>query len=631
MFKQRVLTILLSISVGLIVASAATAQERSLNRDDIDAKYKWNLTDIYPDWQSWEKGLKDLETKMDEFAALKGTLKNGPQAILHANKVSDDLNILSYLVYRYPQLSRDLDTRNQDMGAKLQQVTILFSKFGVATSWFNPEMLEIPWETMEKWLAQTPELAPYRFGIEDLYRQQAHVLDADKEKLLSYYSQFKGTPSAIYSELSTSDIDFPKVVLSDSQEVTLTSGTYGRILATYRNQEDRRKAFEGHYGVYKANENTYAATYNGICQRDWANAQARNYKSTLEAALEGNNIPVSVYENMVKTVKENTAPLQRYQKLRKKVLDLDEYHLYDGSISLMDINKDYPYEEAKEWILESVKPLGKSYQKKLNKAIQGGWVDVFENTGKRAGAYSANVYGVHPYMLMNYNETLDNVFTLAHELGHTMHSTLSSENQPFATHSYTIFVAEVASTLNERLLLDYLLEKSSDPKERVKLLEQAIDNVVGTFYAQVMFADYEMQIHKMVEQGQPITADVLKTAFTDLYKTYYGDTIVFDDLYQVIWARISHFYRSPYYVYQYATCFASSAQIYTNMTTGTPKEQQQALDNYLELLKSGGSDYPMEQLKRAGADLNKPETILSVVNQLDKMVSQLEEEIEKLK
>ncbi len=613
-----------------LLSNHSFAQAQSLNRDDIDDKYKWNLTDIYPSWEAWEADFKELETKMDAFAALKGTLKNGPDALLKAFTMDDELSMMAYKVYRYPQFTRDVDTRNQDASSKLQQVSILFAKFNTATAWLNPELLEIPWETMETWLDETPGLAPYRFGIEDLYRQQIHVLDEEKEKLLSFYSRFGSTPSSIYQELSTSDIKYPEVTLSDGSEVTMTRGTYGKVLATNRNQEDRKHAFEEHYGVYKSNENTYASIYNAVTQRNWANAQARNYSSSLEAALEGNNVPVSVYENLISTVKANTEPLQKYVALRQKVLGLDEYHLYDGAISLVDIDKTYPYEEAQDWVLASVDPLGKTYKKKLAKALEGGWIDVFENTGKRPGAYSAGVYGVHPYMLMNYNETLDNVFTLAHELGHTMHTTLSNENQPFATHGYTIFVAEVASTLNERLLLDYMLSKTDDPKERVNLLQQAIDNIVGTFYAQVMFADFELQVHRLVEQGQPITASTLNQIFRQLYTAYYGDELVFDDLYEVVWSRISHFYQVPFYVYQYATCFASSAQLYSNITKGTEQEKQEALEKYITLLKSGGNDYPMEQLKKAGVDLTQEEPVLAITQQLENMVDQLESELEKI-
>lgn len=621
---------IVALFLFLIFTGGALAQTYFENRDDIPTEDKWDLSDIYDNWDQWEADLKVMESKMDEIAQMKGQLKEGPDKLLKASKLQEEMGILSYKVYRYPQLMRDLDTRKQEIGAKLQQVQILFAKFNTATSWINPEMLEVPWETMKAWLDKTPELEPYRFQIEDLYRQQKHVLDEDKEKLLSYYSQFNSTPSSIYGDLSTADVDFPTVTLEDGEEIKATNGNYSRVLATNRNQADRKTIFEAHYEVYSEKENTYAAIYNSVCQRDWANARARNYNSSLEAQLDGNNIPIEVYENLVNTVRANTAPLQKYEALRKKVLGLEEYHSYDGSIPLVDWDKTYPYTEAKDWVQKALMPLGKDYSAKLANALSNGWIDVYESAGKRSGAYSAGVYGIHPYMLMNYNETIDNVFTLAHELGHTMHTLLSDENQPFATASYTIFVAEVASTFNEALLLDHLLENSTDPKERITLLQQAIRGIAGTFYFQTLLADYELQVHRLVEQGQPITSQVLTGIMKDLLNTYYGENREEDELLNFVWARIPHVFRTPFYVYQYATCFASSAKIYKDVTTGTEEEKTAAKERYLTLLKSGGNDYPMEQLKKTGVDLSQPETIMAVVNQLDVLVNKLEEEINKL-
>lgn len=600
------------------------------SRDEIPAEYKWNLNDIYNNWDEWESGMQDLQKKMDAIVGYKGKLKESSANLLEVMKLNDELGILSYKVYRYPQLSRDTDTRDQAMNAKMQQVQILFASFGTATSWINPEMLQIPWDTMKEWLID-PAFKPYKFGIEDLYRQQAHVLDESKEKLLSYYTRFRQTPTDIYTSLSTTDVDFPKVTLADGSEVQATNGNYSRVLATNYNQEDRKKIFDAHYGTYKENENTYASIYNSVCQSDWAAAQARNYKSCLEANLDGNNIPIGVYENLVNTVKANTEPLQKYNELRKKVLGLKEYHNYDGSIPLTDYNKTYSYEEAKKYVIASVEPLGKDYKSKLETALKGGWIDVFENTGKRSGAYSAGVYGVHPYMLLNYNETLDYVFTLGHELGHTMHTLLSYENQPFATSGYTIFVAEVASTFNENLLLDYLLTQTQDPRERINLLQQAIRGITGTFYFQTLLADFELQVHKLVEQGKPVTAGVLNKIAEDLFAAYYGNTYDKDELINTVWARIPHIYRTPFYVYQYATCFASSAKLYNDVTTGTETEKATAKERYLNLLKSGGNDYPMEQLKKAGVDLTQPETVNAVITHFGKLVDQLELEINKIK
>ncbi len=618
------------IGLAILTSQVVIAKPNTLVRDSIPDKYKWDLNDIYPDWETWEAGLAELETLMDEYAALEGTISQGPQQLLHSFQLSDKLNILSYKVYRYPSLSSVTDTRDNEMSAKVQQVSILFSKFGVATSWFTPELLSIPWETMESWLKDTKELTPYRYNIEDTYRQQKHVLDAEKEQLLSYFSQFRGTPSNVYSQLSTSDIKFPEVTLSDGETVTMTSGQYYNTLATNRNQEDRALAFENYYATYHANANTYAAIYNGVLQRDWASAQARKYGSTLEAALEGDNVPLEVYENLVKMVKAGAAPSQRYYALRKKLLGLESYHGYDGSIPIVNISKTYDYDEITGWVVEAVKPLGKEYHSKIKQLFDNRWIDVYENDGKRSGAFSASVYGVHPYMLMNFNETLDNVFTMAHEAGHAMHSMLSNENQPFATSSYTIFVAEVASTLNEALFLDYMLKKTKEPIERAALLQQAIENIMGTFYGQTMFAEFEWEAHKMAEQGQPITAKNLSDLYEGLWKDYHGESVTFDSLYRSTWTRIGHFMRSPFYVYKYATCFASSGQIFNEITSKDKKTREAALEKYLTLLKSGGNDYPMEQLKKAGVDLTKPETFQAVIDRLDQLVTLLEEEVAKL-
>ena len=618
------------LAVLFVLTANVSAQKVYENRDEIPAQYKWNLNDIYKNWTDWENDLTKLKSKMDEIVSYKGKLKDNPENLLAVQRLNDELGILSYKVYRFPQLSRDLDTRDQQMSANLQKVQSMFAEFGVATSWINPEMLEIPWDTMKTWLDGNPEFDPYRFGIEDLYRQQAHVLTSDKEQLLSYFSRLKGSPSDIYANLTTADVDFPIVVMADGDTIQATYGNYSLVLATDLNQEDRRKTFEAHYGVFKNDKNTYASIYNAVCQSDWATARARGYNSSIEAELDGNNIPVAVYENLVNTVKANTESLKKYNRLRKKLLKLDKYYSYDGSIPLTDEVKTYPYEEAKKWVIASITLLGPDYKEKLTNALKGGWIDVFENTGKRAGAYSAGVYGVHPYMLMNYKGTLDNVFTLGHELGHTMHTLYSQENQPFSTSSYTIFIAEVASTFNERLLLEYMLSQTNDPKERINLLQQAIRGITGTFYFQTLLADYELQVHTLVEKGESITSEKLTKIMSDLFDIYYGDSVEKDEFLGYVWARIPHLFRTPFYVYQYATCFASSAKLYNNVNTGTDAERKEALKKYLTLLKSGGNDYPMEQLNKAGVDLTQPETFKAVIKQFSDLVDQLEVEVNKL-
>jgi oligoendopeptidase F len=362
-------------------------------------------------------------------------------------------------------------------------------------------------------------------------------------------------------------------------------------------------------------------------QRDWFLAQARGYRSTLEGALHGDNIPPAVVENLIETTKAGTEPLRRYHRLRKRVLGLKTYHGYDTTIPLVDVDRKYPYDDVLEWLAASVEALGPDYQRQMREALTGGFIDVYENPGKRSGAYSAPVYGVHPYMLLNYNDTLDAVFTLAHEMGHSMHTMLSHAHQPFVYADYTIFVAEVPSTLREELLLDYMLSLATDQRERIVLLQHGIDGIVSTFYAQVMFADYELQAHRLAEEGRPVTAEVLGDIYFGLLKAYHGDAMEYDEPARATWARIPHFFTTPYYVYQYATCFASSAQLMKEITTGPSESRAGAVGRYLALLKAGGSDHPMTLLQRAGVDLSRPDPVRAVVAQLEALVARLEKEL----
>ena len=622
-----------AVAFALIHSGGTIAQAKpeTRNRADIPAQYRWDFTPIYANWEAFEAAMKDLDGKIDAFTKRKGSLKKGPEAVLSAYKAFDEIGMLQYKVYGYTHLQRDIDTRNQDVSGKFQRVTSLFAKLGTATSWFTPEILTVPQLKMEKWIAQTPALKPYKFTITEVYRQQKHVLDEKGEKLLSYAANFNATPTATFQELSTSDIKFPKVTLSDGKETTLSPGVYQSVLATNYQQADRGKAFDAYLKTYAATINTYAAIYNGVMQRGWFTAQARNFPTTLEAALDTNAIPPSVVTTLVDTVRNGTAPLQRYMKLRKKLLGLETYHLYDGQIPIYKTDKAYPYEASREQVLASVAPLGDEYVAKYRKYMAGKQVDVYENDGKRSGAYVSGIYGAGPYMLLNHNDTQDDLFTLAHEGGHAMHTLLSQENQPFVTSDYTIFVAEVASTINERLLLGRLLETTTDPKERFLLLQHAVDSIVGTFYTQVLFADYELQAHKLVENGQPITAEILNGIYLKLLKDYYGEAIATDEMYKYTWSRIPHFFNTPYYVFQYATCFASSAKIYKDMTNGTPAARAAATERYLTLLKSGGNDHPMKQLQKAGVDLSKRETVQAVVDQMEELVAQMGTEAAKIR
>ena len=631
-FAALMFALPLLMSAADTAAPAAKPDLKPSTRDRaaIAPEFKWDFSSIYPSWEAWEGGMADMKTKMDAFAALKGTLKEGPAALLKAYRLFDEIGILQYRVYRYPQLQRDTDTRDQAVNGRMQRVQALFAEFGTATSWFTPELLSVPEEKVRGWIDSTPELAIYRFPILDAYRQQKHVLDEKGEKLLSFATRFNETPQSVYSELSTSDIKFPTITLGDGREVKLSPGAYQQLLATNPSQAERAKAFDAYLGTYEATKNTYAAIYRGILERGWFLAQARDYPSTLHRALDGNAIPVEVYSTLVDTVRAGAAPLQRYLRLRKKILGLETYHLYDGQVPLVKDDTVWPYRPSRDLVLESVAPLGAEYQAKMRELLERNRLDVYENDGKRSGAYSAGVYGVGPYVLMNYNDTQDALFTFAHEMGHAMHTRLSEEAQPFVTSDYTIFVAEVASTTNERLMLEHLLAKTQDPKARFLLLQHAIDSIVGTFYTQVLFADFERRAHERIEKGEPVTADALGEIYGGLLKDYYGDAVEIDDKYRLTWTRIPHFYNSPYYVYQYATCFASSAKLYHDMFQGPAAERPAAVARYLQLLRSGGNDHPMEQLRKAGVDLAKRETVQAVVDQMNELVARLEAEARKL-
>jgi oligoendopeptidase F len=397
------------------------------------------------------------------------------------------------------------------------------------------------------------------------------------------------------------------------------------ILATERNQADRRAAFLAHHAAYDAHQNTYASLYHGVCQRDWFHARSRGYDTTLDAALHSNAIPRSVLLNLIDQTRAGVEPLRRYHRLRKRALKLDRYCQYDFSIPIIEWDKRYSYDEVLTPIVEAVAPMGTEYQTRMWRGFRERWIDVYENDGKRSGAYSAPVYGVHPYMLMNWTDTLDDVFTLAHEMGHSMHTMLSHERQPFVYSDYTIFIAEVPSTLSEALLLERWLDNATDRDERIVLLQHAIDNITSTFYTQVMFADFELAAHQQVERDEPLTSEVLNGLYKERFEAYYGDSVEAEPLTPLTWARIPHFFHTPYYVYQYATCFASAAKLSKEIRTGSQASRDAARDRYLALLSAGGSDHPMTLLRQAGVDLSEPDTIRAVVEQLDGLVTKLEE------
>ena len=596
-------------------------------RSEIPDDYKWDLSSIFPSWDAWEDAYGRLESLITAFTARRGSLASGAEALLGAYQAMDELGRLAYSVWYFPSLAHDEDQRNNEIDAKRQRVQILMARWQQATSWFSPELLSLPIDGVRAWMNADERLGVYRFAIENLFRLQEHVLDDKGERLMSLASRFDAAPSDAYEALSTADARFPTITLSDGRSVTVTYTEFRSILATARRQSDREAAFRAYLGTFEAARNTYASLYNGVCQRDWFVAQARGYATTLDAALHAHNIPSSVVETLIAVTRSHAAALQRYHRLRRRALGLDRYCIYDIQVPIVDAERTYSFDQARAWVEASAAPLGDVYQAYVRRSFGSRSIDVYENDGKRSGAYSAPVYGVHPYMLLNHNDTLDAVFTLAHEMGHNMHTVLAHAHQPFVYSDYTIFVAEVPSTFSEALLLDHLLAQSPDPRERIVLLEHVIENIAGTFFAQVLFADYELQAHRLAEADEPITAEILSDLHGKLLQDYYGDALDEEPLARLTWARVPHFYQSPYYVYQYATCFASAARFAAQILEGDPAASAAAVERYLDLLKSGGSDYPMSQLQRAGVDLREPDTVQAVVDRFDGLVSRLEQEL----
>jgi len=599
-------------------------------REEIEEKWKWNLEDIYDGWDAWEAGVLETEKLMEQYKALKGTLAEGPQSILRACLLSDDLGRMAYRVYRYPGLKLSEDTRNNDVKARLGRVKNLFSCFRKATAWYTPELLKIPRDRMLRWFEEEPRLAPYRFSILESYRMQEHVLDADGEKILALAEPFGQTPAETYSMLADADVEFPSVVLSSGEEIPASHANYHNGLHTFRKQEDREALFRAHFSVFDRMPNTWAGMYDAVLQRDWFFAQARKYPSSLAADLDGDAIDPGLVDRLIERARNGADPLQRYHRIRKRTLGVEKYRYFDAYLPLVEVDWVFPYREAVSSVIDSVAIFGLDYQDMVRRAFDQRWIDVYENEGKRSGAFSAGVYGVHPYMLLNYADTLNDAFTVAHEMGHSMHTVLSHASQPFSTAEYSIFVAEVASMTNENLLMDTLLERETDPLRRVVLLQHAIDDIAAGFYRQALFADFELRAHREVEAGTPITAVRLQEIYLACLEDFFGSSLDDQDLYRNTWARIPHFFASPFYVYQYATSKAAAAMIHARLVSRIPDESRRQVETYLELLRSGGKDHPMNLLRRAGVDFSTSEPVEALIRMMDKLVAELDEVLDQV-
>lgn len=626
MYKKTTFFLLAGI---LLFLNSLPANETGdiITRETAPEKYRWNTSAIYPNWDTWQNDLTKARDLLSQMLTYQGKLAEKPENLLELLQTNEEANKIMVKLYCFPYLQRSVETGNQDVNSRFQEAGAFFSGFGTQTSWVTPELLTIPEDQLRRWINEIPGFEPYRFGIENALRMQEFVLDDEKEELISYFSLTRSAPTDVYTELSTTDMEFPEVTLSTGEKIYASHANYSRVLNFNKNRDDRKLAWEAHVSAYDKHANTYAAVLNAIYQGDWAYARSKNFDSYLQSRLVNNNIPLEVYHNLINTAKSNTQPLKRYLDLRKRALGLETYNSWDGLISLTEYSTEYSWEEASKLVYDALAPLGPDYQARVADMFSGGWIDVYEGESKESNAYSLNVYGVHPYILMNWDGTMRDVFTLAHEIGHALHSMYSSENQPFPTHNYTTFVAEVASIFNEELLLDHMLKNSTDPRERIVLLNQAISNLTSSFYRQSLFADFEYQVRTMVENGQPVNLSSLNKVMNDLNSVYYGDAVVSHPFHGITWSMVMHFYQLKYYVYQYATSYAASSHLFQNITKAGPKEKRQAIERYLDLLKAGNSNYPVNLLQSAGVDMSKSETLEAVVHRLDDLVNQLEIEL----
>jgi len=584
---------------------------------------KWDLSVFYPSLEAWDEDLKKLPLHIEKLASFKGKL--GQYENFKSFYVAEEeATKLLYRLYGYIHLNSDLNLKDTVKSSKNQQMLLILSDLNQKTSFLSPELIALGEEKVMSFIEKDDFLKTYKFQMEMLFFQQKHVLDDDQERLLANFGPTRSIPSSLYQSLAIIDAVNIKVKLSNNEEVEVNLSNFRSLISDAQTPDDRRLIFEAAFKRYKDNKNAFANTYNLVLQQAAANFKSRKYESALDAALFRNNIPTSVFHNLKDVAYDHTEPIKRYLALRKKYLNLDVYHTYDRFIRLAQDDTKYPYEQSKSLFFEAIAHLDKEFVENQHDAVKDGFVDAYPQDGKRTGAYSSGFYGHHPFILLNHDNTLDSVFTLAHEAGHSAHTLFSNAYQPMASSDYTIFVAEIASTFNEHVLLDYLLKKSTTKTQKIALLESAIDGIMSTFYRQTLFATYEFKANQLIEQGIPVTEQTLSQIMIDLYKHFYDLDITLEDGKQYVWAYIPHLFHTPFYVYQYATSYSASLKIYDNVKNNKPN----AMKDYLGLLKSGGSDYPVNQAARAGADLTSKETFMAVITRFEALIDQLEKVLE---
>ena len=588
-------------------------------REEIPAEVKWAIEDLYKNDDEWEADFTRLKEHLPELSAYEGRLGESAQTLLSMQRLCDKMNMLAEKVYVYANQRLHENTDNavyQNLASRAQSLLVEMSE---RTSYIEPEIMGLPEGTIEKYLQENGELRVYGQYFENMIRQKAHVLPGEMEKLLASAGELAESPKDIFSMFNNADIRFPKITGEDDTDVEVTHGRFISLLQS-KDQRVRKDAFEALYGVYEKFRNTLAATYRANVKQEVFFARARRYGSDLEAALDGSHIPVSVYDNLIHVVHEHLPLMHRYVKIRKKLLGLDELHMYDLYTPMTENSGEhFSFEDAKKTVLEGLAPMGEEYLSHLKDGFEHGWIDVYENQGKRSGAYSWGAYGTHPYVLLNYQGTLNDVFTLAHEMGHALHSWYSDETQPYIYAGYRIFVAEVASTCNEALLIHHLLKKAKDPKNKAYLINYFLEQFRTTLYRQTMFAEFEKITHGLQEAGEALTAERLFSIYYDLNKAYFGEDICIDRQIEMEWARIPHFY-TPFYVYQYATGFSAAIALSGKIL----REGEAAVEQYKKFLKGGSSMYPLELLRLAGVDMEQKKPVEDALQVFSEYLDEME-------
>ncbi len=582
---------------------------------------KWDLTRIYKDEEAFLKDLDDAKNRIiPALASLEGKLgtEEGFKQYLDLQREAD-IQISKLAMFSH--MRSDLDKRDVANASDDAKIHLLFNEYASAVSYADPEVLKLGKEYVDEFFKKNPDYKDFDFEYDKLFRGQKFVLPADQEKLTSYFGPLQSAGASLYSQLSVGDYAPKKVTLKDGSEVEVNQANWTTLVTNAKCEEDKQTIFESLYSWYDEHKNVYGEIYNATVQSQIAEMKARGYSSILEEHLYRNNIPEAVFHNLIEVASTHAAPLHKYLEIRRKYLGLEKYRTYDRFTQLVKSDKTYTYEEARELFFKSIEKFPEDFQNKAHDVSSEGYVDVYHQPGKRTGAYSSGGENIHPYILLNFNGELDDVFTLAHESGHSVHTLYSMEAQPVMKQNYTIFVAEIASTFNEHNLLDYLMESGTLSKnDKIALLQKSIDEIMSTFYRQTLFGHYEYEIAKMAEEGKPLNYQVFCDKMIELYKTYYGIDISEEKVKPFVWAYIPHLFYTPFYVYQYATSFTASMLIYENVKKG----KEHAFENYIEMLKTGGSTYPIDEVKIAGVDLTKKEAFLAVTDRMEQLVNELE-------